>query len=163
MTNSEAEGQGGAPVQGEDETPARRRIPRLPALRLRPNPGPDGIPWSDWLFWLFRAVAVLELAKGLFHWTVLLGGGAAFVDMPAAFRVATVYFAVLNPVAGIGMWLTSSWGAVLWLVAAASQAALCIVMPGVFGHLWPVAMIEIVAACCYVWFTLKVAAGQAEA
>jgi hypothetical protein len=154
-----------APPEEESARPGWRRALRLPALSalpLRLGGAAGDIAWADRLFWLFRVVAALELAKGLFHWTVLLAGGAAFAGMPAAFRVTTAYFAALDPVAGIGMWMTSSWGAVLWLVAAASQMVLCIVAPGTFGYLWPAAAVELAAVGCYVWFTLEVAAGQTE-
>jgi hypothetical protein len=108
-------------------------------------------------------VAVLELLKGLLHWAVLIGvAGTSVLDTPTAFRVATVYFAVLDPVAGVGMWLTSSWGAVLWLVAAASQIALCVAFPEVFGHLWPLVAVEVLAVAAYVGFTLRVAAADDE-
>jgi len=155
---------------GEHDRPARnwRRVlkrPTLPALRLPALPGlrigagEGDHPWSEWLFWLFRIVAVFELLKGLLHWAALLGaGGTPFLDMPTAFRAATIYFAVLDPVAGVGMWLTSSWGAVLWLLAAVSQVVLCFAFPEAFGALWPLVAIEVLAIACYVWFTLRVAA-----
>jgi hypothetical protein len=163
MTNREAEGHGSMPARGKDETAAGRLTPRLAALRRRLSFDHGGIPWSDWLFWLFRVVAVLELLKGLWHWAFLLGAGStAFLDMPTAFRAATVYFAVLDPVAAVGMWMTSSWGAVLWLVAAASQIALCLAFPETFGPQWPLVAIEVLAVVAYVGFTLRVAAGRDE-
>lgn len=160
MSESKVEGQDQAAVP-DNGGGARRYAARLSALRmpaLRLHPARDGIPWGDWLFWLFRAIAVFELGKALLHWAFLLGAGhAAFADMPAAFRIATVYFAVLDPVAAVGMWMTASWGAVLWLLAAVSQIALCLFFPAAFGPLWPLVAVEALAIAAYVGFTLQVA------
>jgi hypothetical protein len=136
------------------------RLPDLPALRL--GRVGKGLEPAEWLLWLFRAIAVFEVLKGLVHWAVLLCAGTSFFDTPLAFRAATVLFAALDPVAGVGMWLTSSWGAVLWLLAAVAQVALCLFVPAAFGHLWLLVAVEVAAIAAYVWLTLRIAAERDE-
>jgi hypothetical protein len=44
-----------------------------------------------------------------------------------------VFFAVIDLVAAVGLWLAAAWGAVLWLMAIASMLAVEIFFPQVFG------------------------------
>lgn len=127
---------------------------RLPPLRM---------DWSEALLWFFRITACFQLLKALLHWGVLLGvGGTAFESGGMALKAATVYFAVLDPVAAVGLWLTSSWGAVIWLLAAASQIALSLGFPEVMGRLWIFLIVDLVAVGVYVWLTVQVARAGEE-
>lgn len=79
--------------------------------------------WDLALVWFMRLVAVLWLAKGLAYWAILLGvlpWAGPFEDQPLQWQSAVVYFAVIDLVAAVGLWLTSSWGGVIWLMAAMS-------------------------------------------
>jgi uncharacterized membrane protein (DUF2068 family) len=40
-----------------------------------------------------------------------------------------IYFAVMDLVAAIGLWLTSTWGGVLWLLAVMSHLILAVFFP----------------------------------
>ena len=40
------------------------------------------------------------------------------------FQATTIFFAVIDLVAAIGLWLTAAWGGVVWLIAAGSQLML---------------------------------------
>jgi hypothetical protein len=132
---------------------------------LRPKPpGPvtgEDLPVTDWtqnLVLFFRVLALFQIAKGLVHWGLLIHPSDTGADMLSAeFLTANIYFAVLDPVAGVGLWLTSSWGAVLWLLAAVSQIAICIGFPEIFGELWPLVAFETVAIMGYIFLTWKVA------
>jgi hypothetical protein len=67
-----------------------------------------------------RVVAVVWIVKGLGSWMMLLGVdpfGVSFQDLPPAQRGVVIVFAVLDLVAGVGLWLTSAWGGVMWLLA----------------------------------------------
>jgi hypothetical protein len=44
--------------------------------------------------------------------------------MPVAWKIATVYFAILNTIAVIGLWKGTWWGVVCFLMAAVSQVVL---------------------------------------
>jgi Family of unknown function (DUF6163) len=128
---------------------------------LRPKPtGPvtgEDKPVTDWtqnLVLFFRVLALFQIAKGLVHWGLLIHSSG---DLSVEYLSANIYFAVLDPVAGVGLWLTSSWGAVLWLLAAVSQIAISIGFPEIFGELWPLIAFEIVAIAGYIFLTWKVA------
>ena len=82
-------------------------------------------PFRTLLLWYMRAISVMMLVAGLIHWARIVGyvpwRGHYFLDMPTDWQAATVYFAVIELVAAIGLWLGVSWGAVVWLVVASSQ------------------------------------------
>lgn len=99
---------------------------------------PARAPWREVLAWFMRAVAVLWLAKGLMHWSLVLGLGDSprshFADMPGLTQGASVVFAVLDLVAAVGLWLVSAWGGVIWVAAASGHAGLDLLRPDVFGR-----------------------------
>ncbi|AZO77942.1 MULTISPECIES: DUF6163 family protein [unclassified Bosea (in: a-proteobacteria)] len=92
-----------------------------------------GIRWRLLLVWLLRLLSVVWIGKGLYHWAMILGlgldTGPAFETRPLTFQAITVYFAVFDLVAGVGLWLTATWGGVLWLLAAVSQLLLGFFFP----------------------------------
>src|SRR5881275_2623006 len=97
----------------------------------------DGKPWGHRLFLFLRAMAVISLCKGLYHWAVICGIGAplpsGFDSYSTPFQVATVFFAVIDLVAAVGLWLAAPWGAVVWLTSCVSMAAVEVFFPQVYG------------------------------
>ena len=93
--------------------------------------------WSERLVFFLRAIAVLAMLKGLYHWATVCGflsvgeGGFEARDMP--WQSATVFFAVFDLVAAVGLWLASPWGAVVWLTSSISLIALILIFPQVYG------------------------------
>jgi hypothetical protein len=89
--------------------------------------------WRLVLVWLLRLLSVAWLAKGLFAWAVIFGvgeqTGPPFEARLLSFQAIVVYFAVIDLVAAVGLWLTSTWGGVLWLLAAVSQLLLGFFFP----------------------------------
>lgn len=78
------------------------------------------VAWGVALLWFMRIVAVAWLLKGLASWSIILGAGPlgiGFESLPPAQRGVVIVFAVLDLVAGVGLWLTSAWGGVMWLLA----------------------------------------------
>ena len=75
--------------------------------------------------------------KGLYHWSIVCGIGdgpdATFETAPMPWQAATVFFAVIDLVAAVGLWLTAAWGAVVWLTAAISMVAVQILFPNIYG------------------------------
>ena len=76
------------------------------------------------------------MVKGLYHWAVVCGmtgldGG--FEAQPLPWQTATVFFAVIDLVAAVGLWLAAAWGAVVWLTACVSMAAVEVIFPQVYG------------------------------
>jgi hypothetical protein len=82
---------------------------------------PRRVAWDRVLVWYMRIVALAWIAKGLHAWLIILGadpaGGPALDAMAWPRAGALVAFAVLDLVAGVGLWLTSTWGGVMWLLA----------------------------------------------
>jgi fatty acid desaturase len=78
----------------------------------------DDNVWTRRLVLFLRIMAVISMLQGLYHWAQVTGfvGGEddAFEVQPLAWQTATVYFAVIELVAAVGMWLATPWGAVVW-------------------------------------------------
>jgi len=92
--------------------------------------------WTARLVLFLRMMAVLSLIKGLYHWSVVCGIGAgenSFETLPLPLQTATVFFAVIDLVAAVGLWLAAAWGAVVWLTATVSMAAVEVLFPQVYG------------------------------
>jgi Family of unknown function (DUF6163) len=123
-----------------------------------------GKPWSHRLVVFLRVMAALSLCKGLYHWAVICGVGApspsGFDSYPTPYQVATVFFAIIDPVAGVGLWLAAPWGAVVWLTSVISMAAVQILLPQIYGgNLWVVA-VEMVLLGTYLWLAIMAAREQ---
>jgi len=101
--------------------------------------------WTRRLVMFLRIMAVISVAKGLYHWAQVTGfvGGEeeAFENQPMAWQSATVYFAVIELVAAVGLWLATPWGAVVWLTAVVSMAVIELMFPAIYGgHLMVVGL-----------------------
>lgn len=87
-----------------------------------------------------RLVALACLVFGIQYWGLLTGylldGRARFDLLNLPWRVAGSALAVLFPVAALGLWLTVSWGPVVWLIAAGGQLVMYTVWPEIFGTNW---------------------------
>src|SRR5882724_11408134 len=97
--------------------------------------------WARRLVTFLRAMAGLSMIKGLYHWTVVCGINAptpgGFADYPTPYQSATVFFAVIDLVAAVGLWLAAPWGAVVWLTSIISMIAVEMLFPQIYGgRLW---------------------------
>jgi hypothetical protein len=124
----------------------------------------DGKRWSYRLVLFLRAMAGLSLVKGLYHWAIICGVGAplpsGFDSYPRSYQVATVFFAIIDPVAGVGLWLAAPWGAVVWLTSVISMAAVEMLFPQIYGgNVWVSAM-EILLLAAYLALALMAAREQ---
>ena len=120
--------------------------------------------WTQRLVLFLRLMAGVSLLKGLYHWSRVCGIGVGEGDLfeyhSIAWQTATIFFAVIDLVAGVGLWLAAAWGAVIWLTAVASMLALEIFFPQVFGGGWPVELIEGTLLAIYLLLALKSAQEQ---
>jgi hypothetical protein len=92
--------------------------------------------WTGRLVIFLRVMAVLSMTKGLYHWAVVSGIAGppdGFEYQPTPWQTATVFFAVIDLVAAVGLWLAAAWGAVVWLTACVSMAAVEVFFPQVYG------------------------------
>ena len=120
--------------------------------------------WTRRLVLFLRAMACLSLVKGLYHWSVVCGIGAptdaGFADYPTPYQAVTVFFAVIDLVAAVGLWLAAPWGAVVWLTSVISMIAVELLFPQVYGGgIW-VAGIEFVLLGNYLWLAMFAAREQ---
>lgn len=113
--------------------------------------------YLDFSFMLFlRLVALACLVFGIQYWGLLtgylLGGRARFDLINLPWKVAGSSLAVLFPVAALGLWLTSSWGPVVWLIAAGGQIVMYTVWPEIFGTNWLIVMMNAAIMALYAVF-----------
>ena len=98
--------------------------------------GDDNV-WTRRLVLFLRIMAVISILQGLYHWAQVTGfvGSEedAFENQPMAWQAATVYFAVIELVAAVGLWLATPWGAVVWLTTVVSMAVIELMFPGIYG------------------------------
>ena len=86
--------------------------------------------WGGRLVVFMRFVAVLWMLQGLLHWKVILAPDRIPLDaLPDAMAAAIVFFAVLDLLAAVGLWLAAAWGGVLWLFAACGGTIVLLFMP----------------------------------
>src|SRR5215467_12095295 len=126
---------------GEDETPTDR--------------------WAGRLVLFLRVMAGVSLVKGLYHWAVVCGFDApttgGFADYSTPYQSATAFFAVIDLVAAVGLWLAAPWGAVVWLTSLISMIAVELLFPQIYGgRLW-VATIEVALLANYLWLAILAA------
>jgi 3-hydroxyisobutyrate dehydrogenase len=115
--------------------------------------------WTRRLIFFLRAMAAVSMIKGLYHWAQVCGIGfgevVPFETRSIAWQTATVFFAVIDLVAAVGLWLAAAWGAVIWLTAVASMLAVEIFFPQVFGGGWLTGVLEGSLLAVYLWLALK--------
>jgi hypothetical protein len=114
------------------------RHPARPSDLIEPvQAGAAKGTWTEYLVLFLRIMAVVSLAKGLYHWGQVCGIGVAadqtFELRPLAWQSATAFFAVIDLVAAVGLWLAAAWGAVVWLTATVSMAVVELFFPKVYG------------------------------
>ncbi len=93
--------------------------------------------WTEYLVLFLRIMAAISLAKGLYHWSQVCGIGASsnhsFETHSLPWQSATVFFAIIDLVAAVGLWLAAAWGAVVWLTSVVSMAVVELFFPSVYG------------------------------
>jgi hypothetical protein len=123
-----------------------------------PKPAQRAGPWTRRLVLFLRIMAAVSMFKGMYHWALVLGigdgVGSTFESASMPWQAATIFFAVIDLVSAVGLWLAAAWGGVVWLTAAISMAAIELFFPQVFGgRIW-IALFEFVALSCYVGLAL---------
>src|ERR1044072_4382088 len=94
-------------------------------------------PWTRRLILFLRVMAAIAMLKGIYHWSLVLGvgdgAGSTFENAGMAWQAGPNFFAVIDLVAAVGLWLAAAWGGVVWLTSAISMAAIELFFPQVFG------------------------------
>ena len=78
----------------------------------------------------------------------------AFESHSIAWQTATVFFAVLDLVAAVGLWLAAAWGAVVWLTSVVSMAAVELFFPNVYGGSIFVILVELTLLGMYLYLAI---------
>jgi hypothetical protein len=124
----------------------------------------EGRKWSQWLVTFLRAMAAVSLIKGLYHWSVVIGIAApkdvAFDGYATPYQAATIFFAVIDLVAAVGLWLAAPWGAVVWLTSVVSMAVVEALFPQIYGGSILVVMVEVALLAAYLGLALMAAREQ---
>ena len=134
------------------EVPQRERTIAANNLRSA-KPESDDNVWTGRLVLFLRVMAVLSMGKGLYHWAQVTGfvGGenGAFENQTPAWQAATIYFAVIELVAAVGLWLATPWGAVVWLTTVVSMAIVELMFQSIYGGSLIVVGVEVVFLALY--------------
>lgn len=112
--------------------------------------------WDTVLVWFMRIVALAWVGKGILTWAEIvdiLPGVRPFEAGPPGRQAAIVYFAVIDLTAAVGLWLTTAWGGVVWLLAATSTMTLALLTPQ-FVPL-PMTLIVVLASIVLLYFVLS--------
>jgi hypothetical protein len=141
----------------------RERAQTLEPVQAEPA-APPAQRWAYVLIVFLRVMAAISLVKGLYHWAVVCGIDApsrgGFEAYPTPYQAATVFFAVIDLVAAVGLWLAAPWGAVVWLTSVISMAAVEALFPQVYGGSLVIATLEMVLLAAYLVLALMAAREQ---
>jgi Family of unknown function (DUF6163) len=114
--------------------------------------------WTEYLVLFLRIMAGVSLFKGLYHWAQVCGVGArsdeGFEAHTIAWQTSTVFFAVLDLVAAVGLWLAAPWGAVVWLTSVVSMAAVELFFPQVYGGSIFIVLVEMTLLGVYLYLAI---------
>ena len=121
-------------------------------MSLRENKsaaGPDTKRYQKALDIYGRLLSIVLMAFGLRQWAAIVGladsPGGPFETMSAAWQFLTMYLAVVDLVAAVGLWMRVAWGKVLWICAALSEVAFHTIFIGSFGSDYIVVALHLVA------------------
>ena len=132
---------------------ARAHLERLP-------------PWRRRLFWFLRAVAAFLLIEGIIHWAVIVGVGESspthFETLPMAAQGAVIWGAIIDPLAGVGLWLRAGWAVVLWLIATLIKVLLGAWAPAGMTGILLFTILELGLVVAYAVLSIKAAQENEE-
>jgi hypothetical protein len=122
--------------------------------------------WTGWLLQFLRVMSVISIMKGLYHWMnvcgFFAGANAGFEGQALAWQTSTVFFAIIDLVAAVGLWLAAPWGAVVWLTASVSMIVVELFFPQIFGGAIPIVLFEVVAIGGYLVLAIQSAREQPQ-
>ena len=130
------------------------------AIRIGdPGGAGESTKWGLLLTRFMRLIAAFWIIQGLAQWRfVLMSPQSIFDTMPQPAAVAVVFFGVADLVAGVGLWLATPWGGVLWLLIASAQIFVAAGMPNFFSGGYYLIAVDVVLIMLY--FILTFEAGR---
>jgi len=103
-------------------------------IEERPALPPSRMRWSLVLTLFMRVVAILWIMKGLSAWAIILGIWTPighFEARSTGYQATVIYFALIDLIAAVGLWMASTWGGIMWLLAVMSHLILAAFFPGI--------------------------------
>ncbi len=145
---------------------AKRRIGSYaPTAAIVLNQGSQGGGHSRagfFLVFFMRFVAALLIIDGLLEWNSMLAttidGRSLIMSLSSAETTTTIFFAIIDLIASVGLWLATPWGGVIWLVSAGAQLLVLFLLPGFYSHPWLTGFTDLVLVSLYMVLTWHVAA-----
>jgi hypothetical protein len=115
-------------------------------------------PWRRQMVIYQRIAGGFMMVKGLIGWAIICGLplGTPFQAMRMHAQAWTIFFSVIDVVAGVALWLGSAWGATLWLLVVATQISADIVFAELAGVLVFLTIFEVLLVAGYVLIRFKV-------
>ena len=115
--------------------------------------------WTDRLVLFLRIMAGVSTLKGLYHWAMVCGfiGGSegGFLAHTLAWQTATVFFAVIDLVAAVGLWLAAPWGAVVWLTGSVSIIVINVFFQQIYGDQIVLVVVEAILIAVYLFLAIQ--------
>ncbi|MCB8820944.1 DUF6163 family protein [Microvirga rosea] len=103
--------------------------------RIEERPAAQGnLRWGFVLTWYMRLLSILWIMKGLSAWAVILGVWTPvghFETRSMGYQATIIYFALIDLIAAVGLWMGSTWGGIMWLLAVMSHLILAAFFPGI--------------------------------
>jgi hypothetical protein len=122
--------------------------------------------WTERLVLFLRVMAGVSMLKGLYHWAAVCGfigeSDGGFLAHGTQWQTATVFFAVIDLVAAVGLWLAAPWGAVVWLTAAVSMAVVDVFFQQVYGQQTAIVVLEAAVIVAYLMLAIQAAREQPQ-
>lgn len=137
------------PLLADGAVFAEEVAPLSLAAARRPEPAPKGVVARifarvdalplEWIVpAMLRLIAVAWLLTGIGHWLRIVGylpwRGRLFGEMPVEWQSAIVFYGVFDLITAVGLWLATSWGVILWLIAVAAQVLTHSALSEIFGE-----------------------------
>ncbi len=122
--------------------------------------------WGERLLLFLRVMAGISMLNGLRYWAAVCGiafvppGG--FENQTMAWQTATVFYAVIDLVAAVGLWLAAPWGAVVWLTSAVSMVVIQIAFPQIYDDALLIVLFQPVVIVGYLVLAVMAAREQMQ-
>ncbi len=143
----EAPGGGGEPSYASD-----------PAIRVGVTSREQAqTRWGLILVIFMRLLAALWILQGLLQWSAfMLPGDSLFDHLRISQTAAVMFFAVIDFLAAVGLWLATPWGGILWLFAAVVQVLVALSVKNVISAGWIAGDVSLIV----IYFALTWQAGR---
>ncbi len=121
-----------------------------PARSIMESLREDG--WTGRLVLYLRVIAGVSMFKGLYHWALvcgIIGEEGGFEAHAQSWQATTSFFAIIDLVAAVGLWLVAPWGAVVWLTSTVTMIVVHVFFDQVYGTDILVIMLGTLAIVAY--------------